>query len=163
MKILITERQYKKLIEDINVGQDIKDIFGIEDQPDVDNKIKIKRYIDFKHNRGKTIKFIFQYNDDIDHPIDKRIFERTKIDTRREFNEIMGDNIENLWNWSGGKPGKYKFIYPEKELQVPIVVTEGKITRDEKIVYVYVITVLNSQSKNSMYNDFIPYIQELNI
>ena len=75
----------------------------------------------------------------------------------------MGDNIENLWNWSGGKPGKYKFIYPEKELQVPIVLTEGKITRDEKIVYVFVITVLNSQSKNSMYNDFIPYIQELNI
>ena len=163
MKILITERQYKKLIEDIDMGQDIKDVFGIEDQPDVDNKIKIKRYIDFKHNRGKTITFKFYYYDTGDHSINKKIFERTKIDTLREFNEIMGDNIENLWNWSGGQLGKYKFIYPEKELQVPLELSFGKKTRDGIIINVYVITVLNSQSKNSKYDKYIPYIQELNI
>jgi len=163
MKILITETQLNKLIEDINLGQDIKQHFGIEDQPDVEDKIKIKRYIDFKYNKGKTITFKFSYYDTSKHSINNRILERTKINSIREFNEIMGDNIENLWNWSGGQPGDYTFIYPEKELKVPMKINEGKKTRDGKIIDVFIPTILNSGSKNSRYDNFIPYIQELNI
>lgn len=163
MKILITETQLNKLIEDIDMGQDIKKQFGIEDIPDVDNKIKLKRYIDFKYNRGKTITFKFNYYDTTKHPINKRILERTRIDSIREFNEIIGDNIENLWNWSGGEPGDYKFIYPEKELQVPMKIREGRRTRDGKDIDIFIPTILNSGSKNSRYDNFIPYIQKLNI
>ena len=44
----------------------------------------------------------------------------------------MGDNIENLWNWSGGQPGDYTFIYPEKELKVPMKINEGKNSNNRK-------------------------------
>ena len=79
MKILITETQLNKLIEDINLGQDIKQHFGIEDQPDVEDKIKIKRYIDFKHSKGQTITFKFSYYDTSKHSINNRILKEPKL------------------------------------------------------------------------------------
>lgn len=163
MKILITETQFNKLIEDINIGQDIKQHFDMEDQPDDVKKIGVVRHIDFKHSKGKTITFKFNYYDTSKHSINKRIFERTKIDSIREFNDIIRDNIKNLWNWSGGQPGEYTFIYPEKELQIPMVLNVGGRTRDGKIINVFIPTILNSLSSNSKYDNFIPYVQKLNI
>lgn len=163
MKILITETQFNKLIEDIDMGDSIKQHFGIEDQPDDVKKIGVVRYIDFKHSKGKTITFKFRYYDTSKHSINKRILERTKIDSIREFNDIIRDNIKNLWNWSGGQPGNYTFIYPEKELQVPMKIKEDGRTRDGKIVEVFVPTILNSSSSNSKYDKYITYVQDLNI
>ncbi len=163
MKLLITETQYKKLIEDINMGKDIKQHFDMEDEPNDVKKIGVVRHIDFKHSGGKTITFKFTYFDTSKHSINDRILERTKIGSIREFNNIIRDNIKNLWDWSGGQTGDYTFIYPEKELQVPMKMKEGRRTRDGKTIQVFVPTILNSSSSNSKYDKYITYVQNLNI
>lgn len=157
MKIIITERQLKKIILELHVSNKIKKELGIDTDEDNDTDedsdpekfLPYLRFIDYNNN-GKILKMNFTYYDTKSHDLRKKLRSRTKLKSKKEFNEVIRSGFKDMWNdYKGIMSGNYMFIHPEKELKVVFKIDPlERSKRDENKVEILINTIFNVRKPN---------------
>jgi hypothetical protein len=154
MKIIITERQLKKLILELDVSDEIKKELGIELTPSqIAWKGEFIKTFMFGDNRNFfRVRLTYNHNDGHDHK--GRIKNRTRIKSLQQFNEVLKESFPLIIPFLMGerhsilnneKGEKHSVVYENEYMNMVYQIRVLRRSEEEFIINVGIITVLPYQ------------------
>ena len=156
MKIIITERQLKKIILELHVSDEVKKGLGITPPP--------KGFDPWKGDFIET----FTFGDNrsffrVGHDLKTKIKERTKIKSLQQYNELLKESFpviipfliekrHDTWRYEENRSStlgeKHSVIYENEYMKMVYHIKVIRLSKEEFVIKIYVHTILPYQSSS---------------